>query len=390
MFTLIRSILLPAAACVAVGVIAAPLRAEDAPAPPDKAKVEALIDKAETWLLSKQQPNGAFMPGNQFVLGITAMAAESLALPPKAGDEAVTKALALLKSNQQDDGGIYNKDEGLGNYTTSITLMALAAAGKLDENKDLVKKAQNYLFGCQRTEDPTGLRVGGIGYDQEDGPTHQDITNTGMAVTALHASGVPSDDPHMKAALAFLERCQNLSSVNKLPWVTNDGGAVYTPDESGAGGTWITDEEKKNPTTKLASTGSMTYTLLESYLSLDLKPGDPRVDAAYNWVKTHYQFDANPGMIAGKEHQGLFYYYTFMGKTLNLLGAKTFPDGTGKTVDWRTGLFDAISAHATPVKTPDGKDGVMWMNDAQRWGEGLPHLSTVYMIKALKAIDATL
>jgi squalene-hopene/tetraprenyl-beta-curcumene cyclase len=381
------------AAVVAVGALAAPLRAADAPAPPDKAKVEDLIDKAQTWIMSKQLPTGAYMPGNQFVLGLTGLAADALVTAPKAipaDNDAVAKALALLKANQQPDGGIYNKDEGLGNYTTSITLIALANAGQLDANKDFVKKAQNYIFGVQRNDG--SVRDGGFGYDQEDGPTHQDITNTSFGINALHASGVPSDDPHMKKALEFLQRCQNLSSVNKLPWAAagaNDGGGVYCPEESGANGSWVTPEEKANPTTKLASTGSMTYTLLESYLSLDLKAGDPRVDAALGYCKAHYQFDANPGMIAGKEHQGLFYYYVFMGRTLHMLDIKTFTTPDGKTVDWRADLFKAISDHAIPV-TAGGKPGVMWTNDAPRWGEGMPQLSTIYMLKALKAIDATL
>jgi squalene-hopene/tetraprenyl-beta-curcumene cyclase len=369
--------------------------ADAAPMPvgPDKARVEALIDAAQTWLLAQQQANGAFMRGNQFVLGITALSAEALATAPKAlpADQGpVAKALALLLSQQQADGGIYSQSEGLGNYTTSITLMALAAAGKLDANKEAVQKAQHYLFGLQRSDDPSGLRNGGIGYDQTDGPGHEDLTNTNAAIMGLRASGIPADDPHMKAALAFIQRCQNLSSVNPAPWAaSNDGSGVYSPDETKAGESWQSPADKANPTVRLDGTGSMTYSLLESYLALDLKPGDPRVDAALAWVKVHFQFDGNPGMAAGREHQGLFYYYVFMGKTLDLLHIQSIEIAPDLAEDWRLGLFNAINRHATMVDVA-GKPGAMWINDAPRWGEGLPQLGTVYMLKALKVIDAEL
>jgi hypothetical protein len=357
--------------------------------PPSKAEVEALIDQAQTWLLSKQQADGAFVPGNQFVIGITGLAAESLSRQPKAipaTDARLAKSFALLKASQQPDGGIYNKDEGLGTYGTSITLMAFAAAGKLDEDKAFVKKAQDYLFGSQIKD---GKNAGGIGYDQDDGPEAQDMPNTSFAVQALRQSGVPSSDAHLQSALKFLEKCQNLSSVNKAEWVNNDGGSVYSPNESKANGSFEGEADKANPQKKLVSTGSMTYSLLSSYLALDLKSDDPRVAAALAYAKSNYRFDANPGMVAGKEHQGLYYYYTFMAKTMDTLKVKELELAEGKKADWRADLFKAIKESAKIVPVGEAK-GAMWMNDANRWGEGMPHLATCYMLKALKAIDASL
>jgi squalene-hopene/tetraprenyl-beta-curcumene cyclase len=367
--------------------------AADPAAPPAKAEVEALIAKAQDWLLSQQQPDGAFLPGKQFVVGITAMSVEALATKPlglTASDPRIAKAIALLKANRQADGGIYAKDEGLGNYGTSFSLLALAAAGDRDEA--LVKGAQEFLYGAQNSAAGT-ITDGGIGYGSK-GAGHEDLSNTATAVAALKASGVPSSDPHLAKALAFLERCQNLSSHNKLPWVTNDGGAVYSPEESKAEGSWnpkdAGSDGKPAADVKLASYGSMTYALISSYLALDLKPEDPRVAAALAWVKGNYGFEANPGMRPGKELEGLLYYYAAMAKTLSLLELKVIELKDGRKADWRADLFAAISKRAIPAKLADGREGLMWMNSTKRWAESMPQVGTVYLIKALKAIHATL
>jgi squalene-hopene/tetraprenyl-beta-curcumene cyclase len=379
------------AICLGLGAFA-PLGAADAPPAPSKAEVEAVIDEAQAWMMSKQQPDGTFAQG-QFQLGITALATEALAAGPDglaADSPEMKKAFAYLLGNAQPDGGIYLKDQGLGNYCTALTLMALAASHQLEANKDLVKKAQAYEFSCQITDGPN---KGGIGYDQEDGPTHQDIPNTVMGLAGLAASGIPASDPHMQEALHFLEHCQHLTSVNPAPWVDpspkNLGSAAYSPSESNANGSFPEKEDKDSPRTKLDGTASMTYALLSGYIALDLKPGDPRLDAALDWCKRNYNMDANAGMPEKAAHEGLLYFYQMLAKTMHALNVTTLTLPDGKTVDWRADLFAAIKAHGKEIPLGD-KKGMMFMNDAQRWGEGFPTLATAYLLKALKDIDASL
>lgn len=363
---------------------AAALCAADTTPLPSKAAVEALIGAGQRYLLSQAQPNGALVPGRKFILGVTALAAETVALPPlavSASDPVLAKAVSYTLSFRQPDGGVYDPAEGLGNYCTSLALR-LATAVKHGD-REAITGMQRYLFGLQNTQ-AGSIAEGGIGYGSK-GPGHEDLSNTAYAVQALAGSGVPASDPHLQAALRFLERCQNLSTVNRLPWVTNDGGAVYAPDESKAAGSW---DPKASPTAtapRLASYGSMTYALVSTYLVLDLAPADPRVQAALGWVKANYRFDVNPGMAAGKEQQGLFYYYTTMAKTFDLLDATalTLPDG--RAADWRADLFAAIAARAQQA---DGK--AFWINNADRWGEGMPQLVTAYAVGVLKRIHASL
>lgn len=363
--------------------LALPLAAADSA--PSKAEVEALITAGQNYLLSQAQPDGALAPGKKFTLGVTGLAAETLALPPlalPADHPALKGAWAYTVKFKQPDGGVYSPEEGLGNYCTSLALR-LAVALKV-QDPALVKGMQGYLLGLQN-KDANSISAGGIGYGSR-GAGHEDLSNTSYAVQALRASGVPAADPQMQAALRFLERCQNLSAVNKLPWVTNDGGAVYTPDESKAGGSWDPKAAEATVKPKLASYGSMTYALISSYLVLDLKPDDQRVQAALGWVKANYQFDVNPGMAKGKEGQGLFYYYVTMAKTFDLLDATTIELPGGRKVDWRADLFATIKSRAQ-----QGEGGkTFWINNADRWGEGMPQLVTAYTVGVLKRIHASL
>ncbi len=403
---------------LSAGIALGPVHAADAAAggPPSKADVEVLIDQAQEWLLSKHKDTGAFVPSKEFALGITELAVEALATQPKAipsTDPRMKASIAFILSYKQPDGGIYSPEEGLGTYGTSLGLLALKAAGAADAAT--VAGGQKYLFGQQNTL-PDSVCNGGIGYGSK-GPGHEDLSNTAHAIRALSETGVPASDARMQSALKFLERCQNLSSHNKTPGIGSDGGAFYSPEESKAGGSWQAQKgaEAKTPEgskgadgsadgkpagdtgaaakteePKFQSYGSMTYALISNYLALDLKPEDPRVSAAMSWAKKNYQFDRNPGMAAGKEKDGLYYYYGMMAKTMSVLGVKELEISDTKKADWRADLFKAIKDQAQIVKLENGKPAAMWMNSANRWGEGVPHLATAYMLKALKAIHASL
>jgi hypothetical protein len=353
---------------------------------PTKAEVETLAQQAQTWLLKQQDPSGSFIAGSPFTLGITQLAVQALATPPlalKADAEPIAKGLAYAATFRQADGS-YQEKNALANYCTSLQLMVFAATGT--GSKDEITASQNFLFGIQNKQEGT-VHHGGIGYGSK-GAGNEDLNNTTYALAALRATGVPSTDPRMQAALKYLERCQNLSSVNTLPWVTNDGGAAYSPDESKAGGSWDRNPPKAGePTPKLASYGSMTYSLVSSYLALDVSKDDPRVQAALTWMSSNWTLDANPGMTAGKEKQGLIYYYAIMAKTFDTLDATSIQT-KGGAVDWRAELFATLKKRAVH---PEGKtDEAFWVNEADRWSEGAPQLCTSYVLSALKRIHASL
>jgi squalene-hopene/tetraprenyl-beta-curcumene cyclase len=223
--------------------------------------------------------------------------------------------------------------------------------------------------------------------------------NAGYGIEALRASGIPANDEAMQRALKFMQRCQNLSGVNDQPYARNgtqDGGGVYSPDSSksrgsyhdGSEGEKPKEEQKPGQAVTLESYGTATYMLIQSYLALDLAADDPRVQAALGWIKRNYRLDANAGMPAGKEREGLFYQYVLMAKTFSLLGLTEIEvEGKGK-VDWRADLYRAAKEHATAVAGQT--DQVFWLNSASRWGEGIPQLTTAYTIRALAKLRSTL
>jgi hypothetical protein len=372
--------------------------AADAPALPTRAEVAKLITAGEQWLLTQQQPSGAFMPGNRFVLGVTELAVEALAAPPRSlpvDDPHLAKGIACIRTYIRPDGGVYDPKEGLSVYGTALAILAFKEADQLDPA--FVKKAQEHLFGLQNL-DPKSPFFGGMGYDADVKAGFEDLHNTSAALVALKASGVPASDPRMQAVLQFMTMCQDtryqqgeppaLGGLPKPPTgaalarpnLTDSGGGMPRPvpaeleDAKGRGA----DDDRKPDVY-----GSPSYTLLTSYLTLDLKPGDPRVDSVLRWIHANYGFDANPGLPLGKERDGLFYYQTIASKTFALIDpAVASPAGH----DWRADLYHAIAKEAKPL--PGGM--IMWANSSKRWGEFLPHLSTAYVVRALKRIHEAL
>ena len=379
-------LLLVAAAAPVLPVVAgdapvpAATTAATAPAPlPTKAEVDALIASSIAFLRAQQLPDGHFSDNKRFALGFTQLATLGLL---KAGvpkdDPQVAKALAVIMASRQKDGGFYG-ESGLSNYTTSLALQILAHIKH--DDKDMIRGAQDYLFGIQNREQGS-LTEGGIGYGSR-GKGNEDLSNTAFAIQALRDSGVPASDERLQAALKFLERCQDLSSVNKLPFVKNTGGAFYSPDESKAGGSQQTPGSPA--ITVMLPYGSMTYQLISSYVALDLKADDPRVQAALAWTTRNWRLDVNPGMPEARAGQGLFYYYVALARTMDLLNLKAVTLADGRTVDWRGELFQQLRQRAIQAQ-----QGTSWVNPADRWQEGVPTLVTSYVLQSLARIRQSL
>src|SRR5204863_4587010 len=125
-----------------------------------------------------------------------------------------------------------------------------------------------------------------------------DMANTAAALEALYYTKhliqdqKPSEgqDLNWRAAIEFLQNCQNLPAYNKQPWASDDpknkGGFVYYPGHSMAG-----SETNAAGRVALRSYGSITYAGLLSYIYCDLKTDDPRVAAVLNWLQKNYTLD---------------------------------------------------------------------------------------------------
>ena len=184
-----------------------------------------------------------------------------------------------------------------------------------------------------------------------------DLSNLEVALDVLKDSQLADKDEVMKRAQRFIERCQNRTESNDQKWAVNDGGFVYEPGSSKAGGT--------------TSFGSMTYTGITSFLYTGADAKDPRVAAALDWVSKRFTVDENPGL----GQKGFYFHIHMMGRALGLVGQRTIVDGEGRSHDWAVEL----SGKLLSLQKADGT----WVNTDGTYWESNPVMATSRAVLAL-------
>jgi len=395
----------PAAARPATAPAAAPTTA---PAPPEPAPpstksgrevisprflamARADLDAGMKYLLSHQNADGGWGnadPDAEVPVSLTPFTALVLKVLVQHPDYTsstpeVAKGYAFVLKSVQDNGGIYNPKQGWANYTTSVSVMALVAAED-PKFAPVIAAAVKYLKGIQIKDGdttPSGEKitgkhpfVGGTSYGKHGRP---DLSNLSLTISALHDAGVPKDDPFFANAVIFLSRTQNRTESNDQPWVvTNDGGYVYAPrDLSGnpeSKALTVTVDGRTGP----RSYGSMTYAGFMSMLYANVARDDPRIRAAFEWIRKHWRLDSNPNMPQAQSKEGLFYYYHVFAKALRAWGQDEIADFRGEKHNWREELIEMLHAQ----RAEDGS----WVNAQPRWLESDPVLVTAYVTLALQ------
>nr|HPI32934.1 prenyltransferase/squalene oxidase repeat-containing protein [candidate division Zixibacteria bacterium] len=288
-------------------------------------------------------------------------------------------------ANVRPNGGLYPDIEPqLHAYNTAICLMALVAADN-PAYKDIIINARDYLLSLQADEDegisPDSSTYGGIGYNRDE---RSDLSNMQFALEALRASEdfkptaeyagkveyrgdavqetaeVSNKELFWEKAILFLQRSQNYRKYNDYEWSSDDGGFIYYPGSSKAGGT--------------TSYGGMTYAGMKSFIHAGLRREDERVQKAYAWIRANYTVEENPEL----GRQGLFYFYSVMAKALSLFGDSLLVDSGGVAHDWRGDLADKLIS----IQQSDGS----WVNENGRWWENNPDLVTAYCVMALEKL----
>jgi squalene-hopene/tetraprenyl-beta-curcumene cyclase len=330
-------------------------------------------EKAINYLRTSQSDDGSWttpMSPGMTGLVVTGLIENGV----KVDDPMIQKALKHIVSHVQPDGGIYFVKSSFRNYETCIVILTLEAANADGKYKDLIANADKFIRKGQIDEDDgkekTNVEYGGAGYG---GASRPDLSNTHYLIEALRSAGAKEDDPALQKAIIFVSRTQNLESEkNDTPFAAkvNDGGFFYTPAGPGS------SPAGKEANGGLRSYGSMTYAGLKSMLYAGVKKDDPRVKAAYEWIRKHYSVIENPGLGKG----GLFYYHHLFAKALDSIEASEVEDASGAKHDWRGDLIGELA------KTQ--KENGSWVNSDKKWNEGDPNLATAFALLALSHCDA--
>ena len=338
---------------------------------------QQMIEKGVNYLRGTQAEDGSFSA--HAGVGPTGIVLNGLLdVEVPVDDPMVAKALAFLEKATQEDGGIYTAGGMFGNYESCVAIQCfniankrIKAAKKLEKGPydDLLAKCEKYIRGGQYTEErgtsPDDIFYGGTGYGKN---TRPDLSNTHFFIEALKSTGAENDDPAIQKALVFVSRCQNLESEhNKLEFAAknSDGGFIYHPIGDGA------SPAGESADGGLRSYGSMTYAGLKSLIYAGVGADDPRVKAAHDWVKKHYDTESNPGL----GDAGLYYYYTIFSKSLDVMKIDTFETEKGEKHDWRADLVASLAKR----QQTDGS----WVNESRRWLENDPNLVTGYALISL-------
>jgi squalene-hopene/tetraprenyl-beta-curcumene cyclase len=334
--------------------------------PASAATLSQVVSKGVAFLSQAQAADGSYSNHP----GITAIVTASLLRSGRSpSDPVVAKSLKFLEGRVHDDGGIYQEGSTHKNYETCTALIAFQLANTDGRYKDLLAKAEKFVKD-QQWDDEEGHDVaspnyGGAGYGSRSRP---DMSNTSYFLDAMNTLGRGADDPAVQKALIFISRCQNLESPNNTTQFAakvNDGGFYYTIAAGGSSFAGTT------PDGGLRSYGSMTYAGLKSMIYAGVTKDDPRVKAAYDWIKKNYSLTENPGMADA----GLYYYSHTFAKALAAVGDDKLTTSDGKSHDWRAELIQQLAS----TQKPDGS----WINSNNRWLEGDPNLVTAYSLLAL-------
>jgi len=344
-------------ASLLVALLAVPAAAAGDLDPKLREQADHAVDAGLAYLRKHQAENGSWSKS----VGVTAIALRGLLGGHTRPAEAdVAKAAGFITKHARKDGSISESKENVA-YNTATALVALEAT-KNKKYADAIRKGQQYLARAQIDEGeghkPSDPQYGGIGYSDDDRP---DLSNQYMALEALRTTAFDPKSPVWDKALKFVSRCQNRSESNDQKWAANDGGFTYTPGYSPHGAT--------------ASYGGMTHAGLLSLLFAGVDKNDPRVQAAYDWIRANYTLDDNPGV---KDKSGLYYYYTAFAQSMAAYGAPMVKATDGTEHAWREEFVRKI------VSLQNKNEG-SWVNsDSTRWWEGDKNLTTARMVVALE------
>ncbi len=334
----------------------------DAPAD----RVDRAIGAALRALVAAQSPDGAWRSSTYGMfkdgLSLTPTVLKAIAFGPDvAGSaEARRRAAGYLIARVRADGSIDGGPFGMVYpvYSASASAIALTFLN-VPEGRKARDGWLRELRRRQLTEDlgwdPDDPAYGGWGYSMEpqsrddaDSTFGQhadtDLSSTLFAVGALRVAGIPAEDPAIRKALIFVERCQNFADKKAADPRFDDGGFFFTTTDPVRNKAGVAGEDRHGQT-RYHSYGSTTADGLRALLRCGLAKDHPRVIAARRWLETHFSATTNPGTFeparASDREATYFYYAWSAAHAFRALGLAEI-ESDGRKVAWAEALADEL------------------------------------------------
>ncbi len=297
-------------------------------------------------------------------------------------DAAYQRALVFLSRTQMLDG-VNNMPYADGSTQGGFIYSTSASGERRGEGQSFAGEIEESLSGPPGTVALVRLHV------KDDGSPR--LMTRDELVERLRAAMAESRLEEVRAAEfkvllgptadgASASEFEVRSSVTKadllLPALTGaltENGKLIAGIEVGAVPAW-------KGVSRLRAYGSMTYAGFKSYVFAQLERDDPRVLAAYDWIRANYTVDENPGVGT----DGLYYYFVTFARALDAWGEPTVMvlprEGSAeRTVtprDWSRDLIDRLEG----LQNADGS----FRSVDDRWLENNPVLITAYAVIALQ------
>ena len=375
--------------------------------PPLEAELDAALGRAATFLRDAQAPDGRFpsaVYGNlRDGSALTPTVLKVLLFSPvgpgdasgRDGMEGVRSAIATLV----EAAGRGPARLGLGYpvYTAALAVTCLAQpAATAEPGAPAALETWLAYLGTHQLDErlgwrPDDLAYGGFGYSLsppqrpaggEGGARpafDADLSSTLFALGALRLAGRGADDPAVRRALTFVERCQNFEPgapvVPQDP--RRDGGFCFTPTNAGQNKAGVSGTDASGRE-RYRSYGAMTADGVRALLRCGLPRDHPRVVGAADWLARHFDPASNPGDFEAArevERDASYYYWCWSAahafRALDLRRIET-PAGP---VDWT----EALSGELLARQRSDGS----WANPLTMVKEDDPLIATSFAAAAL-------
>jgi squalene-hopene/tetraprenyl-beta-curcumene cyclase len=363
-------------------------------------QVDRALDAGIRFLVKSQSPDGAWRSPTYGVfkdgLSLTPIVLKAVTFGPdvagstsarqRGADYLVARVRADASIDDGPIGMIYPV------YTASAAVIALthldfpaSRAARDAWLRELRRRQLTEALGWQ-PEDPA---FGGWGYSIEPpskdnavmAPARQvdaDLSSTLFAIGALRIAGTEADDPAIRKALIFIERCQNVAvSAEDGDPRYDDGGFFFSQtdpvrNKAGVAGT------DRHGRPRYHSYGSTTADGLRALLRCGLSQDHPRVRAARAWLDDRFSATFHPGTFENAreaDRDATYFYYAWsVAHAFRALGIKEI-HSQGRGVAWA----EALSEELNRRQRGDGS----WTNRFTASKEDDPVVATSFAAGAL-------